>query len=255
MHPEYLASKWAHEKAELSGATLIEVQHHHAHIASVLGEHALGEPVCGIAFDGTGFGPAFGANADTEKKIMIAYGVYSDTAREDNDYQVILQYDRSVIDKYACPLDQAAPHHEGPASFEARYFFYTGNTTYGIQNLEYDSFSQSWFAAVYPGKKKHFTSFPLFVIDGQKAPVQEVLRGRGNEIGAVLSCASLGELGTDGSIRGVHFPYGATGIASLSDGTFYFSHSAANKEERTFSSTLVKYRFSSEEPSLFKEET
>ena len=51
-HPEYLSSKWAHEQ----GLPLISVQHHHAHIASVLGEHGIDQAVCGIAFDGTGYG-------------------------------------------------------------------------------------------------------------------------------------------------------------------------------------------------------
>jgi hydrogenase maturation protein HypF len=65
MHPEYLSTKWARARAQ---GTIIEVQHHHAHIASVLAEHrATGEPmeangggpvdrVIGIAFDGTGYG-------------------------------------------------------------------------------------------------------------------------------------------------------------------------------------------------------
>lgn len=56
LHPEYLSSKWARSVAYREGMRLNEVQHHHAHIASVLGEHGLFGPCCGIAFDGTGFG-------------------------------------------------------------------------------------------------------------------------------------------------------------------------------------------------------
>ena len=53
LHPEYLTSKWA------SGQELPveQVQHHHAHVAAVMGENNLDEAVCGIAFDGTGYGP------------------------------------------------------------------------------------------------------------------------------------------------------------------------------------------------------
>ena len=51
-HPEYLSTKWAVEQ----GLPLTKVQHHHAHIASVLGECGLFGPVCGFAFDGTGYG-------------------------------------------------------------------------------------------------------------------------------------------------------------------------------------------------------
>lgn len=56
MHPEYLASKWARAYANEHELPLIEVQHHHAHIASVLGENELQGPVIGIALDGTGYG-------------------------------------------------------------------------------------------------------------------------------------------------------------------------------------------------------
>ncbi|MCR5845677.1 MAG: carbamoyltransferase HypF [bacterium] len=61
MHPEYLSTKWVGEQG-LSDSQIERVQHHHAHIASVLAEHIaagrLGtdEHAIGIALDGTGFG-------------------------------------------------------------------------------------------------------------------------------------------------------------------------------------------------------
>jgi len=55
-HPEYLTSKWAHRQAEKASTPLVEVQHHHAHVVSAMAEHGLEGPVCGIAFDGTGYG-------------------------------------------------------------------------------------------------------------------------------------------------------------------------------------------------------
>lgn len=62
MHPSYLSSQWAREQAREHNLPLIEVQHHHAHIASVMAEAivagrlATDARVLGIAFDGTGAG-------------------------------------------------------------------------------------------------------------------------------------------------------------------------------------------------------
>jgi hydrogenase maturation protein HypF len=55
-HPGYRSSRWA--RANAAGRDVVPVQHHHAHIASVMAEHGVDgrEPVIGIAFDGTGFG-------------------------------------------------------------------------------------------------------------------------------------------------------------------------------------------------------
>lgn len=59
LHPDYLSTKWAAGGGLGQPALpkqLIGVQHHHAHIASVMAEHDLHEPVIGIALDGTGYG-------------------------------------------------------------------------------------------------------------------------------------------------------------------------------------------------------
>jgi len=53
MHPDYFTTRFA---AGLPVKTRIAVQHHHAHAASVMAEHALAGPVIAATFDGTGYG-------------------------------------------------------------------------------------------------------------------------------------------------------------------------------------------------------
>jgi hydrogenase maturation protein HypF len=53
-HPQYLSSAYA---LEMSGAAAYAIQHHRAHVASVLAERAAWEKrVLGVSFDGTGYG-------------------------------------------------------------------------------------------------------------------------------------------------------------------------------------------------------
>jgi hydrogenase maturation protein HypF len=53
LHPDYLSTQWALENMP---EKCHGVQHHYAHILSVMAESGLTEPVIGVALDGTGFG-------------------------------------------------------------------------------------------------------------------------------------------------------------------------------------------------------
>jgi hydrogenase maturation protein HypF len=62
VQPEYVAydphpSSIGFRIKEEFGAQEIPVQHHHAHVASVLAEHGLTGPVVGLGLDGAGYGP------------------------------------------------------------------------------------------------------------------------------------------------------------------------------------------------------
>jgi hydrogenase maturation protein HypF len=55
LHPGYQTRNWAERHADERPLDL--VQHHHAHVVSLLAEHGrLGEPIIGVSFDGTGYG-------------------------------------------------------------------------------------------------------------------------------------------------------------------------------------------------------
>lgn len=56
LHPDYLSSQFAEKLAVEKNVPLIKIQHHHAHIASVMCDYGIEEKVIGISFDGIGLG-------------------------------------------------------------------------------------------------------------------------------------------------------------------------------------------------------
>jgi len=56
LHPGYASTRYARERAQNEDLPLIEVQHHHAHIAACLAENNHTGPAIGLSFDGTGYG-------------------------------------------------------------------------------------------------------------------------------------------------------------------------------------------------------
>ena len=164
--------------------------------------------------------------------LYVAYGIYDDVSRRDNDAQVLLRYDVSGWDAYAQPLDQRAMHRSGPAATDGKHFLHTGNTEYGIQNLEYDASLGAMIAAVYPGKKPQYPNYDLFFIDSDTLTLTD-FAGH-----------------SDHRFCGSHFPYGTEGLCSLGDGYFYIGR---DMREGSIHSALVElYRFDAEELTFIK---
>ena len=194
--------------------------------------------------DGTTIGKVFGQE-NTPSMLFTCYGIYGDNTRDDNDCQVILQYDWRKLSEAARPLSQENFHHSG-ADAEKKYFLYTGNTTWGIQNLEYDSYSNNFFAAVYRGKKDHFPNYPMFVIDGSNAPVEKEIPGLNGEKGLMLKLKETKVYDEKSGIYGSEFPYGSTGIYSVGDGMFYFSHDS-KVSDNVYATDIKLYRLTNKE--------
>ena len=138
--------------------------------------------------DGVAFGTIPGDDSG-EIVMMVAYGIFTDASTNvnDRDYQVLLQYD---LDSFLEPdgnggtklkddkndiLDQSNHHKKGP-EHEDKYFVLTGNTNYGIQNLEYDAESDNYIFAVYKGSCPEWPNYGIYYMETDTKPeVQELV--------------------------------------------------------------------------------
>ena len=53
LHPDYMSTEYA----QSLGLPLVQVQHHHAHLAACMADNGLAGEVIGLVWDGTGYGP------------------------------------------------------------------------------------------------------------------------------------------------------------------------------------------------------
>lgn len=150
--------------------------------------------------DGITFGPRLG-DPGQERLLTLAYGIYAGTG----DDQVLLQYDGGGWRKHLVR---------------------TGNTTYGVQNLEYDSHTRLWFMAVYRGVNHTF-----FTLDGRSMRLAE--RGLYHR-----------ETGVWGWEAGGQF-----GLASLGDGRYYIVDKGESGGRQTATARL--HRWTGEAPNPF----
>ncbi|MBQ7637696.1 MAG: hypothetical protein IJS90_02185 [Clostridia bacterium] len=166
--------------------------------------------------DGVCFAPDAGSE-NGKLLCWVAYGVYSDLTRADNDHQVLLCFDPNELLKLSAPLSQTAMHRTGSASPYKKYFVFTGNTTYGVQNLEYSKKDRLLLMAVYRGKKPEYPNYDMFAVDLSKPARFTGLSGTG-EKGDALTLFNAPSPESSEGISGFRFPYGQCGMQFLSGG-------------------------------------
>lgn len=188
--------------------------------------------------DGLSIGRAFGKEKGSPSMLMIACGIYGDNNRSDNDCNIICQYDWRSFEAIAEPLVQAKPHHSG-AYPDKVYFVHTGNTNWGIQNLEYDDYTGDWLMSVYLGSKPEFPNLPMYIIDGNIAPYEDYVAY--GEKGLHLTLKKQGVYHEASGVWGNRFPKGQTGIYSFGNGYYYISHEYRTPEKE-FGSIIKLYR-------------
>lgn len=202
--------------------------------------------------DGVTLGPSFGASKNYKKYLYVAYGIYGDTTRSDNDHQVILKYNIDSLNILSKKLTQDNLHRSGPKKPMTKYFVKTGNTNYGIQNLAYDPSTGNFFAAVYKGPKSRFPNYSLFVINGHKIPHKAKITSDNKMVTVqTLSLLQAGLKDPKTGIRGWNFKWGATGLFPLGQDWFYISHNKETKDGRQ-EATIYKYKWIGKPKVAFK---
>jgi hypothetical protein len=211
--------------------------------------------------DGVAFGPAFGRTAG-RRYLTVAYGIYGDNQRSDNDHQVLLQYDAADWSRIAQPLSEARPHHQGPDRPRTKVFVRTGNTRYGVQNLAYDETLQRWFMGVYKGGKPSFPNYGLFAIDARTMPVHGPLigvpkagelpgadgfSGERWEFGLLLPLAEDGFIDRNSSVRGWNRK-ADVGIQPLGSGLYYMVSNFRTADKEAAEVKLARWSGVAEDP-------
>ncbi len=189
-------------------------------VAEVRKDYLSGDYGCG-GMDGVAIAPAFGKapqerGEEDGKYLYLAYGVYGDTTRTDNNHNILLRYS---LDDLSTP--------------DRKYFIPTGNTTYGVQNLMYDSYTDRLYMLVYRGRKRQYPNYGIFALDMEQDPVSlPSLPGVPYHKGGCLYLNSF--LGWYPSV-------GSTGICSLGDGRYYVGMSGKQDGKQFCDFKIYRY--------------
>ena len=174
--------------------------------------------------DGVAIAPKLGKKKGKDY-LYVAYGIYGDVNRNDNDSQILLRYDIRDLEKYAGKVSFGEFYSEGPSKPLDKYFVYTGNTNWGVQNMAYDPSSGKMFLFVYKGAKEKFTNYDVFTFNVAVRPVRRGIPGVTYDTSRHTVIGSW-----EDPVSGLFFKYGSTGVSPLGDGRFYFSENGKNEE-------------------------
>jgi len=173
--------------------------------------------------DGVAIAPRLGKRGGRDF-LYVAYGIYGDKTRSDNDFQVLLRYNLKDLDKRAGKVRFGEFYSEGPSKPLDKYFVFTGNTNWGVQNMAYDRSLGKMFLFVYKGAKEQFTNYNAFTFDVSRKPLKKGL------IGVPYDNSRHPVIGSwENPVSGVFFKYGSTGVSPLGDGRFYFAESGRSE--------------------------
>ena len=131
LHPDYLSSEYAAERAAREGVPLVRVQHHHAHLAACLADNLFGERAIGLVWDGTGLGtdgmswgaecligdfrgyerfgsirpiPLIGGDRATEETDRVAFALLREAGLDTSDIPNAGLYEGMLRAGLNCPL-------------------------------------------------------------------------------------------------------------------------------------------------------
>lgn len=176
--------------------------------------------------DGITIAPKLGRKGG-KSFLYTAYGIYGDPSRTDNDHQVLLRYDLKKLNEHAGVVRFGDFYSEGPVSPEEKYFVFTGNTNWGVQNLAYDAASGKMMMAVYKGKKPAHENHDLYAFDLKTRPARRVLEGvsyDGSKHPVIGSSST--------PVQGWSFKWGSCGLFPVGEGLFYIAENGKTSDGR-----------------------